>query len=425
MCRPPEVRTQLSRPLRRYVCVAKKAAALRSGCELSSGLLDVEIASGWTVDVSESRVTAAGTMRCRIVSYTTRRGETFERDGWVSGKLFSYDGLAGHANPARVPEPEPEAEAAAGEAPFAAVFGAPTGKGNVMLFPGQGAQKVGMLAPYADTPRVKAMFEEASKVFGADLLELVTKGPAETLNDTRFSQVCVFLTSMAAVMKLARDDPKAVDACAVTAGFSLGEYSALTFAGVMGLKTALTLLKLRGEAMGAACDLAPSGMMTVIGLDDDALRGLMPADVSIANQMFPKGRVLSGSKAGIADVEREIKALNLPGVKTIVQPVSGAFHSPFMATAAAKLEEALASADFRPPTRVVYSNVDGRPHGDDVDSIKRKMKDQLTAGVMWQDTIDHMRALDAKAFYEPAPGRQLASMMRRIDPANAAKMKSV
>ena len=275
MCRPPEVRTQLSRPLRRYVCVAKKAAALRSGCELSSGLLDVEIASGWTVDVSESRVTAAGTMRCRIVSYTTRRGETFERDGWVSGKLFSYDGLAGHANPARVPEPEPEPEAAAGEAPFAAVFGAPTGKGNVMLFPGQGAQKVGMLAPYADTPGVKAMFEEASEVFGADLLELVTKGPAETLNDTRFSQVCVFLTSMAAVMKLARDDPKAVDACAVTAGFSLGEYSALTFAGVMGLKTALTLLKLRGEAMGAACDLAPSGMMTVIGLEDDALVALM------------------------------------------------------------------------------------------------------------------------------------------------------
>jgi len=303
---------------------------------------------------------------------------------------------------------------------------APTGEGHALLFPGQGAQKVGMLEPYKSAPGVKAMFKKASKIFGTDLLELVEKGPAEKLNDTRYSQVCVFLTSMAAVKKLEKDDPDAVARCNVTAGFSLGEYSALTFAGVMELETALTLLKLRGEAMGAACDLAPSGMMTVIGLEDDQLEALMAGtDVTIANQMFPKGRVLSGSKRGVAAVEAAVKALKNPpkGLKTIVQPVSGAFHSPFMATAAEKLGEALAAATFRKPARVVYSNVDGRPHADDADAIKRRMKAQLTAGVMWQDTIDHIGDLDA--FYEPAPGKQLASMMRRIDAARHAKMRSI
>ena len=200
---------------------------------------------------------------------------------------------------------------------------APTGEGHALLFPGQGAQKVGMLEPYKSAPGVKAMFKKASKIFGTDLLELVEKGPAEKLNDTRYSQVCVFLTSMAAVKKLEKDDPDAVARCNVTAGFSLGEYSALTFAGVMELETALTLLKLRGEAMGAACDLAPSGMMTVIGLEDEALAEVMPDDVTIANQMFPKGRVLSGSKDGIAKVEAAVKALNVAGVKTIVQPAGG------------------------------------------------------------------------------------------------------
>jgi [acyl-carrier-protein] S-malonyltransferase len=164
-------------------------------------------------------------------------------------------------------------------------------------------------------------------------------------------------------------------------------------------------------------------MMTVVGLEDDALKKMMPEGVSIANQLFPKGRVLSGSKDGLQAVEDAVKEAKIAGSKTIVQPVSGAFHSPFMATAAEKLGEALAAATFRKPARVVYSNVDGLPHADDADAIKRRMKAQLTAGVMWQDTIDHIGDLDA--FYEPAPGKQLASMMRRIDAARHAKMRSI
>lgn len=271
------------------------------------------------------------------------------------------------------------------------------------------------------------MFKEASKIFGKDLLELVEKGPVEELNDTRYSQVCVFLTSMAAVKKLQREDPKAVASCAVTAGFSLGEYSALTFAGVMEMDTALKLLKVRGEAMGAACDLAPSGMMTVVGLEDDALKAMMPDGVTIANQLFPKGRVLSGPKDGLAKVEAAVKEAKIAGSKTIVQPVSGAFHSPFMATAADALKAALASVAFSAPARTVYSNVNGKPHSSDPDKIKQAMCEQLMAGVLWEDTIRDMakKYPDVSAFYEPAPGRQLTSMMRRIEPKNQPKMKNV
>mmetsp|Transcript_23415 Transcript_23415/g.76981 ORF Transcript_23415/g.76981 Transcript_23415/m.76981 type:complete len:434 (+) Transcript_23415:126-1427(+) len=433
MCKPTEARDQLSKPLLRYRCIAKKSATLRAGRELSSAKRELEILHGWTVDVADVAENGAGVLRCRVVSYSTPwtppGASPQAADGWVSAKLFAYDGQSAHPNPdrAEVEEEVEEKKPAKEKKGFAAVFDAPTGEGHALLFPGQGAQKVGMLEPYKSAPGVKAMFKKASKIFGTDLLELVEKGPAEKLNDTRYSQVCVFLTSMAAVKKLEKDDPDAVARCNVTAGFSLGEYSALTFAGVMELDTALTLLKIRGDAMGAACDLAPSGMMTVVGLDDDALKKMMPEGVSIANQLFPKGRVLSGSKEGLAKVEAEVKAAGIAGSKTIVQPVSGAFHSPYMSTAADKLKEALSTARLAAPARVVYSNVTAKPHDKDVESIKAKMCEQLMAGVLWEDTINDMakRFPDVDNFYEPAPGRQLTSMMRRIEPKNQPKMKNV
>mmetsp|Transcript_23494 Transcript_23494/g.70418 ORF Transcript_23494/g.70418 Transcript_23494/m.70418 type:complete len:389 (-) Transcript_23494:17-1183(-) len=387
---------------------------MRAGCELDTPELGITLNQGAECYYVEEAKNAKGSVRAHVVCYS-EGGKPYEAiDGWCTLKFLTK--VAD-----KVPVP------AAGTAPFAAVFPRPTGSGNVMLFPGQGAQKVGMLAPYADTPGVKAMFKEASKIFGADLLEIVENGPVEKLNDTRFSQVCVFLTSMAAVKKLQKEDPKAVAACDVTAGFSLGEYSALTFAGVMELSTALKLLKVRGEAMGAACELAETGMMTVVGLEDDALKKMMPEGVSIANQLFPKGRVLSGPKDGLAAVEAAVKEAKVAGSKTIVQPVSGAFHSPYMSTAADALKAALADARFASPARTVYSNVNGKPHAKDPEAIKQKMCEQLMAGVLWEDTIRDMakKYPDVNNFYEPAPGRQLTSMMRRIEPKNQPKMKNV
>ncbi|KAH8054114.1 [acyl-carrier-protein] S-malonyltransferase [Aureococcus anophagefferens] len=351
--------------LKSYLCTAKKGAAVRAGCELSTAQVQPEIDNGWLVDVSEEQENSRARAGRAETRGGRRRGAVTAFAG-TTATMHTVTGKNGAMMRAgcELDTPElgvtleqgtecyavEEANAkgslrsrivcyTANGSPYAAIDGWCTAKFLTVVDKTKGAQKVGMLAPYADTPGVKAMFKEASKIFGCDLLELVEKGPVEKLNDTRFSQVCVFLTSMAAVKKLQREDPKAVNKCAATAGFSLGEYSALTFAGVMELDTALTLLKIRGDAMGAACDLAPSGMMTVVGLDDDALK------------MMPEG---------------------------------------------------------------------------DVESIKAKMCEQLMAGVLWEDTINDMakRFPDVDNFYEPAPGRQLTSMMRRIEPKNQPKMKN-
>ena len=282
-----------------------------------------------------------------------------------------------------------------------------------------------MLAPYEDVAGVREMFSDASEVFGRDLLELIQKGPEQDLNDTRFSQVCVFLTSMASVAKLHQDDPTALAKVTHTAGFSLGEYSALTFAGVMDIATAVRLLKVRSDAMGAACDLAPSGMMTVVGYEDADLQSLLPDKVSVANQLFPKGRVVAGPRDALKALEASVKAQKKPGTKTIMQPVSGAFHSPFMASAADALREALDGVSLKAPTRTVYSNVTARPHASDPLQIKDALCKQLTAGVLWEDTIKDMIKADIDALYEPAPGKQLTSMMRRISAAHHPKMKNV
>jgi len=508
-------------PCARYECTAPKGAAVREGCELKSPLASWDVEEGGMIDVEEEKENSKGTLRLRVVAYTSPGCSREVCEGWVSKKLFEFRGAApGAIAPSvqtskvrRVSPPPPPIHTgtvgtkktvtgkhgallrkgceltsietgisldqgdlcyvsqedvneqnivrahvvlrSAKGGPWESVDGWCTAKfltgsdeeeplpevgskpivsikfppctdtGRVLLFPGQGAQKVGMLAPYEDVAGVKEMFADASEVFGRDLLELIQKGPEQDLNDTRFSQVCVFLTSMAAVAKLHQDDPTALQKVTHTAGFSLGEYSALTFAGVMDIATAVRLLKVRSDAMGAACDLAPSGMMTVVGYEDDALQSLLPDGVSVANQLFPKGRVVAGPRDALKTLEAAVKAQKKPGTKTIMQPVSGAFHSPFMASAADALREALDGVSLKAPSRTVYSNVTARPHASDPVEIKDALCKQLTAGVLWEDTIVDMIKADIDQLYEPAPGKQLTSMMRRISQAHHPKMKNV
>ncbi|KAJ1457637.1 hypothetical protein M885DRAFT_514645 [Pelagophyceae sp. CCMP2097] len=401
----------------RFVVSGKNGAMLRAGPELDSDDISLTLPPGTECFCVDEATNAKGASRVRVTRYAAG-GAYAAVDGWCTAKFLCLD-------EADVAVPD------VGAVPFRPFVRAATGAGTMLLFPGQGAQKVGMLEPYLSTPGVVEMFAEASAVFGVDLLDMVQNGPEASLNDTRFSQVCVFLTSLAAVRQLQVEDPKAVSDASACAGFSLGEYTALAFAGVMEVSTAVRLLKVRGEAMKAACDAGePSGMMTVVGLDEAALEGLL-ADaagaVTVANQLFPGGRVLSGAKGALATLEAAIAALALDGVKTIVQPVSGAFHSKFMAPAAETLRGALAAAHFSPPLRTVYSNVTARPHSGDVDEIKDLMAQQLVKGVLWEDTMRHVIAHhpNMQKFIEPAPGRQLASMMRRVEPSNVPKMKHV
>lgn len=407
-----------------YSVSGKSGAMLRSGAELDTKDLDLTLPLGADCYVVQEKTNSQGSLRARIARYSVAGEPWREVDGWCTAKFL----LASSEGKAEDPLPE------VGTKPFKTVFSSPNGSGGVVvLFPGQGAQKVGMVSAHLDTPGVKAMFQEASALFdGEDLLEIVQKGPVEKLNDTRFSQVCVFLTSLAAMKTVAHQDPSVIAKAEACAGFSLGEYTALAFAGVLDLETALKLLKLRGEAMGAACEASDvqTGMLTVVGIEDAKLTELMAnyADCSVANQLFPKGRVLSGPKDQLSTLDEKIKSLGVAGSKTIVQPVSGAFHSKYMQPAADALKKALEEATFHPPQRVVYSNVTAKPHdSSDVESIKAKMVEQLTAGVLWEDTVREIatRFPNTANFYEPGPGKQLSSMMRRIEPANMPKMKNV
>jgi len=415
----------------RRTVVGKSGAMLRAGCELDTVDLDVTLEAGTEVFVVEESKNAKGSLRARIGRYADAKTGLYTAvDGWCTAKFLTTNSDA---------EPLPEVGATV------PVFAPPSATKPpttyAVLFPGQGAQKVGMMTPYLDAPGVRSMFALASEAFdGEDLLEVIQAGPESKLNDTRYSQVCVFLTSLAAMKKLAAEDPSVVANATVTAGFSLGEYTALAFAGVLDLKTAIALLKVRGAAMAAACAVtkdaagAPvqTGMMTVVGIEDAQLAELMAAHAphaSVANQLFPKGRVLSGPKTELATLETAVKALAVAGSKTIVQPVSGAFHSVYMQPAADELSAALADATFHAPTRTVYSNVTARPHATDVAAIKAKMVEQLTAGVLWEDTMRHVEATAGWAtvdkVFEPAPGRQLSSMMKRIFPENVSKMNNV
>ena len=281
-------------------------------------------------------------------------------------------------------KPEPRA--------FAPAFDAPAAAGRAMLFPGQGVQKIGMLEPYVATPGVIDMFDKASKIFGIDLLDVVANGPAETLDDTRYSQVCVFLTSMAAVKTLELNEPEAVAQCAVTAGFSLGEYSALVFAGVMDL----------GRQSSSSSAARPWARPTrALGHDDGHRpRGRRPrrvvrgTDVTIANQMFPGPLRLQG---------RHRRSSRRQGAERGVGPSSS--QSPAPSTRPSWRPPPTSSrrprvSDLRAPTTVYRARPEAR--GDGVDSIKRRMK--AAHGRRQWHTIDHIGDLDA--FYEPAPGKR-------------------
>ena len=440
----------------RKTVTGKHGALLRKGCELSSVETGISLDQGDLCYIAGEDVNEQNIVRAHVVLRSAKGGPWESVDGWCTAKFLSgADGeeplpAVGSKPVGRGAETElatssrrwrrrattasrrrghrrvyASREWCRSTQVVAIKFPPCTDTGRVLLFPGQGAQKVGMLAPYEDVSGVKEMFADASEVFGRDLLELIQKGPEQDLNDTRFSQVCVFLTSMASVAKLHQDDPTALQKVTHTAGFSLGEYSALTFAGVMDIATAVRLLKVRSDAMGAACDLAPSGMMTVVGYEDADLQALLPDGVSVANQLFPKGRVVAGPRDALKALEAAVKKEKRPGTKTIMQPVSGAFHSPFMASAADALREALDGVSLKAPSRTVYSNVTARPHASDPLQIKDALCKQLTAGVLWEDTIKDMIKADIDALYEPAPGKQLTSMMRRISAAHHPKMKNV
>lgn len=291
------------------------------------------------------------------------------------------------------------------------------------LFPGQGAQAVGMGAEAQNVPAAAALFDKANNILGFDLLDICTQGPKEKLNSTVLSQPAIYVTSLAAVevLRAREGGQQIIDSVDVTCGLSLGEYTALAFAGAFSFEDGLKLVKLRGEAMQAASDAAKSAMVSIIGLDAEKVQNLCDAAneevaederVQIANFLCPGNYAVSGGVKGIEAVEA--KAKSFKARMTVRLAVAGAFHTRFMEPAVSRLEAALAATEIRTPRIPVISNVDALPHADP-DTIKKILAQQVTSPVQWETTLKTLLSKGLKKSYELGPGKVIAGIIKRID----------
>ena len=285
------------------------------------------------------------------------------------------------------------------------------------LFPGQGAQTVGMVTEATESvPAARALFEQANEILGYDLLELCQKGPEETLNATNHSQPALYVAGLAAVEILKANDPSAFDDVQATAGLSLGEYTALAFAGSLSFEDGLRVVKVRGESMQQAAEMVPSGMLSVIGLDVEKTQAVCDqasdaGKVWIANYLCPGNLTLSGHAAGLekaAGLASEAGAM-----MTKALAVAGAFHTEIMAPAVEPLQAVFDEVQFNPPRIPVICNVDAQPH-EDPKEIRDLLLKQALNPVRWEDSMRYLLDEDFVTFLELGPGRVLAGLMKRI-----------
>ena len=285
------------------------------------------------------------------------------------------------------------------------------------LFPGQGAQHVGMgKSLSARFPQAKSLYDRAAEVLGFDLASICFEGPAERLDTTEISQPALFVSSLAALEMLRAEHPEIVDNCAMAAGLSLGEYTALVFAGAMSFEDGLRVVKARGAAMQQAADANPSGMVSALLLDlqqvakvrDDASAA---GQIWVANYLCPGNTVLSGEKPACA---RAAELIAEAGGSAKALVVAGAFHTPLMTSACEHLEKILGDVKIQPGRIPVVSNVDAKIHPDP-DDLRQILIKQVTQPVLWEECVRQLLAQGCDQFYEIGPGKVLKSLMKRID----------
>lgn len=307
-----------------------------------------------------------------------------------------------------------------------------------LLFPGQGAQVVGMGAALAEHYRsAREVFDRADAVLGMKLGALCFAGPIEELTRTDISQPAIFAASLAALAALEESNTFHRSRASMVAGLSLGEYTALCAAGSISFDDGLRLVRLRGEAMQAASLAKPSSMAAILGLDEagieDACREASAVGiVSIANKNAPGQIVISGELAALDAAE---KACQRRGAKRCIRlNVAGAFHSEVMRPAADRLRTALEQVTILPPKVAFYSNVNGG-QVTAVAEIRENLARQVCAPVLWEAGSRAAIAAGTKTFIELTPGTALAGMLRKIDntttvykcevPEDIEKLKSV
>ncbi len=287
-----------------------------------------------------------------------------------------------------------------------------------MLFPGQGAQKVGMARDVCEaSPAAMEVFERAEQAVEMPLRKLCFEGPEEQLARTDVCQPAIFAASAAMLAaiseRLGDDAPRP----AVTAGLSLGEYTALYAAGGVDLVTGVRLVARRGAEMQRAAEQTDSGMVSILGVDEDSAWKLAEAAADgqvlvCANFNCPGQVVLSGDSSACRRAAELAEQFGATGAVPL--KVAGAFHSEMMRPAAEGLARTLAEAEIRPPRVPVVSNVDAREHTEPED-IRRCLLEQLTSPVRWQQCMERLLGNGTKTLYEVGPGRVLGGLMRRID----------
>ena len=309
---------------------------------------------------------------------------------------------------------------------------APASGSVALLFPGQGAQTVGMLGDWCDgNAAALELFTRASSILGYDLAAICRQGPAEKLNATSVSQPAILVTSLAALEVLKSRDPALISGASITAGLSLGEYTALVFADALDFDSAVRVVDVRGRAMQECASklgtqlgtkrgpagTAAGGMVAVLGMERERVASLCDecrgGDVlEVANVLCPGNVVVSGAEAACRRLDEAATAAG--AMKCVRLEVAGAFHTVLMQEAVDKLAAVLAETTVRSPRIPVVSNVDARPHADPAE-IRSLLARQVCGVVEWHASMTYLLSTGVRTVCEVGPGRVLRGLLKRID----------
>jgi [acyl-carrier-protein] S-malonyltransferase len=282
---------------------------------------------------------------------------------------------------------------------------------KAFIFPGQGAQFTGMGKDiYEANPKAKALFDSADRILGFDISRIMFSGSGDELKQTNVTQPAIFIHSVAIALSQDGQFPDMV------AGHSLGEFSSLVANKTLAFEDALKLVSKRAQAMQKACELNPSTMAAILGLDDKVVEEICAAIdevVVAANYNCPGQLVISGSMKGIEIACERLKAAGAK--RALPLQVGGAFHSPLMEPAREELAAAIDATHFDSPICPVYQNVNGLP-STNVSEIKKNLISQLTAPVRWTQSVQNMSKDGATIFIESGPGKVLQGLVKKISP---------